>query len=43
MMYICACVAAPFAPLAWISSRMVAAKESPRPLPPYCSGIRQDR
>ena len=43
MMYICACVAAPFAPLAWISSRIAHAALSPRPLPPYSSGIRHER
>ncbi len=43
MVYICAWQAAPFAPLRWISSRIAAAAESPRPAPPYSSGMRQER
>jgi hypothetical protein len=42
-MYICAWVAEPFAPLAWISSRIAHAAERPSPLPPYSSGMRQER
>ena len=43
MMYICACAPAPFAPLACTSSRIAQAALRPSPLPPYSSGMRQDR
>ena len=43
MMYICAWQAAPLQPSACTVSRIAAAADSPRPEPPYCSGISTER
>ena len=43
IVYICAWQAAPLQPERWISSRIAVAAPSPRPEPPYSSGIRTER